>query len=64
MPDNNGPFVAQTIAYSGTGSTAAPAGDGTRDVLLGADNVHPTPAGSMALGQYEASAIRSILAAL
>ena len=37
---------------------------GTRDVLLGADNVHPTPAGSMALGQYEASAIRSILAAL
>ena len=36
----------------------------TRDVLLGADNVHPTPAGSMALGQYEASAIRSILAGL
>ena len=64
MPDNNGPFVAQTVAYSGTGSTAAPAGDGTRDVLLGADNVHPTAAGSMALGQYEASAIRSILAAL
>ena len=30
----------------------------------GADNVHPTAAGSMALGQYEASAIRSILAAL
>ena len=41
-------------------------GHGTEadDVLLGADNVHPTAAGSMALGQYEASAIRSILAAL
>lgn len=64
FPDSSGPFVAQTIAYSGTGSTAAPAGDGTRDVLLGADNVHPTAAGSMALGQYEASAIRSILATL
>lgn len=50
--------------YTGTGNAGATAGDGTRDVLLDPDNLHPNPAGADALAQMYEADIRADIATL
>lgn len=54
-------WVPKTFALTGTGSTAATAGDGNRDIYLGSDSIHPTPDGQYALCQADLAAIRDLL---
>jgi lysophospholipase L1-like esterase len=57
-------WVRQTWAFTGTGNAGATTGDGSRDVLLGSDGIHPTPAGELALGLWMAQVIKDDIAAL
>lgn len=47
--------------FTGTGNAGAPAGDGNRDVLLGADNTHPMPAAGYAFGSLMGGALVEVL---
>lgn len=47
--------------FTGTGHSGAVAGDGNRDVLLGADGVHPTAKGNAAFGLLMAEALLGVL---
>jgi hypothetical protein len=47
-----------TAWLTGTGNVGSPAGDGNRDVYLGADGVTPTRAGAAYLGKRAQFAIR------
>lgn len=52
-----------TYAYTGTGHVGATAGDGSRDVFLYSDGIHPTVDGSLALATRQETDIRAALAA-
>lgn len=60
-PDTDQHWGLRTYAYTGTGTVGSPAGDGSRDVLLSSDTVHPTVAGAMALADRIAREIRTCL---
>jgi hypothetical protein len=62
-PGNSTSWALQTFAYSGTGTSAVPTGDGTRDVFLYSDSVHPTIAASAAFAVRQAGLIRTALLA-
>jgi lysophospholipase L1-like esterase len=49
---------------TGTGNSAAPAGDGNGDLYLGADGTHPNEAGCLYLGTRIATDLRAALLAL
>ena len=52
-----------TWSLSGTGNAGAVANNGTRDVFLSADNVHPTVRGHEVLGNLASQAILRVLSA-
>ena len=49
------PVIRVSVCFTGTGSIAAPKGDGNRDVYLHNDGTHPTWSGSEAYGHELAS---------
>lgn len=61
-PDVNFRWELKTWAYTGTGQSGSEEGDGTRDVLLSSDGVHPTVEGSRALAIHQAGALASYAA--
>lgn len=48
-PGTNRRWGLETYMYTGTGKVGSVAGDGTRDVMLNADGIHPEIAGATAL---------------
>ena len=56
-PADDAAWQCLTSVLTGTGTAAAPTGDGTRDVLLQTDATHPTSIGSQALGAALASKV-------
>jgi hypothetical protein len=62
-PSSASRWQPMTFAYSGTGKSGSPVGDGTRDTFLYSDGVHPLPDGSAALAIMQANLIRADLRA-
>lgn len=60
-PGSHPRWVLLTALYTGTGRVGTTIGDGTRDVYLYSDAVHPITAGSYALGVWLAGAILTAL---
>lgn len=56
-PGTSGRWTLVTYLYTGTGRVGSTAGDGTRDTVLYSDDLHPTAAGSYAMGMRKASEI-------
>ncbi|WP_431800295.1 GDSL-type esterase/lipase family protein [Microbacterium kunmingense] len=50
-----------TWVYTGTGRVGSTTGDGTRDVMLYSDTIHPTTEASYSLGVRQASEILAVL---
>lgn len=61
VPGQDANWAMVTYGYSGTGQVGSPAGDGSRDLLLYSDSVHPTVAGAMALADRIAREVRAVL---
>lgn len=63
-PGVNPRWQLLTYAYTGTGQVGTTTGDGTRDVMLWSDGIHPTVEGATAIAQAAEIAIRGDLLAL
>lgn len=62
-PATNAKWNLVTYAYLGTGNSGTPAADGTRDVYLYSDGVHPLPLGNAAFALQQAGIVRADLLA-
>lgn len=63
-PNGKNRWTLVTAGYFGTGRVGATEGDGTRDILLGSDDVHPSPDGSMVLALWEVERVYKTLKSL